>query len=176
MTRQFLGSGPWLATLAAGLLPILLLLLGGGCSRDAAQGDTRTFAEHGLSVRTPKGWTGGGAGGTYEFRSADGTARLRIGRLDGAAAVGGLKDAQLLAGTGAVATARSLPPSPTKAGPLPAERARFTANDGRIYDVVAVQTSKGVVLFQASVSAEHASAEGGVESLFAGIRQSIHPM
>ena len=155
------------------LLPAVALLLSlAGCGRGDDRTEIRKLAEHGLSVATPAGWTGGGAGGTYEYRSADGSARLRIAPLEGATATAGLKDAQLLAGTGVTPVSRNLPPSPTRVGALPAERGRFTGNDGRVYDVVAVQTQRGVVLFQTSVTADRAtSAE--VERLFTMVRQSI---
>ncbi len=158
--------GPWLSWLPA--LAVLLSLA--GCGRGDAQGDVRKLAEHGLSVVTPRGWTGGGAGGTYEYRSPDGGAKLRIAPLEGAA-VATLKDAQLLAGTGVAPTSRDLPPSPTRVGKLPAARGRFTGNDGRVYDVVAVQTSRGVVLFQTSVTTERPAYDA--ERLFNAVRQSI---
>jgi len=87
--------------------------------------------------------------------------------------IGSLKDPQLLAGTGATLVSRNLPPSPTRVGKLAAERGRFTCNDGRVYDVVAVQTAKGVLLFQTSVSADRAAEES--ERVFNAIRHSIQP-
>lgn len=159
--------GPWLSWLPA--LAVLLSLA--GCGRGDERGEVRKLAEHGLSVATPAGWTGGGAGGTYEYRSPDGGAKLRVAPLEGAATTANLKDAQLLAGTGVTPTARNLPPSPTRVGRLPAARGRFTGNDGRIYDVVAVQTSKGIVLFQTSLSAERPASDA--ERLFTSVRQSI---
>lgn len=171
MRTSALGGIPALAV----LLPLVLALLVGGCSRGATKGELRKLDEYALVVETPLGWTGGGAGGTYEFRSPDGTGRLRIARLDGVASAVGLKDGQLLAGTGALPSGRQFPNSPTKIGPLSAERGRFTVNDGRIYDVVAVSVPKGgVVLFQASVAAERANEDSAaVERLFTGLRQSI---
>lgn len=171
MTRtSALGGIPALAA----LLPLVLALLVGSCSRGPSRGEVRKLDEYALTVETPVGWTGGGAGGTYEFRSPDGTGRLRIARLDGVVSTAGMKDAQLLSGTGAVPSGRQLPTSPTKIGTLSAERGRFAASDGRTYDVVAVATPKGVVLFQASVGAEHATEDAAaVERLFTGLRQSI---
>lgn len=161
-----------LGTLLSILPAVALLLSLSGCGRGGEPTEIRKLAEYGLSVATPTGWSGGGAGGTYEYRSADGSAKLRIAPLDGVASTVGLKDAQLLAGTGVTPVSRNLPPSPTRVGPLSAERGRFTGNDGRVYDVVAVQTPKGIVLFQTSVTADRAtSAE--VERLFSTVRQSI---
>lgn len=159
--------GPWLSLLPA--LAVLLSLV--GCGRGDERADIRKLSEYGLSVATPGGWSGGGAGGTYEYRSPDGGAKLRIAPLEGVAAPTNLKDTQLLAGTGVTPVSRNLPPSPTRVGALPAERGRFTGNDGRVYDVVAVQTAKGVVLFQTSVSADRPTAEA--ERLFNAVRQSI---
>ena len=167
-----LGGVPALAA----LLPLVLLLLV-GCARGPTRGEPRKLEEWGLTVETPAGWTGGGAGGTYVFRSPDGTGRLRVAPLDGATSVAGLKDAQLVAGTGATATGRVFPTSPTKIGTLSAERGRFSANDGRVYDVVAVQVPRGVVLFQTSVAADLAAdGSGDAERLFTTLRQSIQAL
>lgn len=169
MRPHVLGAVPALAA----LMPLVLLLLT-SCMRGPARGEPRKLDEYALSVETPAGWTGGGAGGTYEFRSPDGTVKLRVAPLEGAQSASGLKDAQLLAGTGAAATERLFPTSPTKIGPLSGERGRFKANDGRIYDVVAVQVTRGVVLFQTSVAAERATdGSGDVDRLFTTVRQSI---
>ena len=184
MVRPYvLGEGPalaeggrgraWPDTLLAALMPLVLMLLA-SCSRGPTRGEQRKLDQYALTVDTPAGWTGGGAGGTYEFRSPDGTVKLRVAPLEGATSATGLKDAQLLAGTGATATDRAFPTSPTKIGPLSAERGRLTANDGRVYDVVAVQVPRGVVLFQTSVAASRASdGSGDVERLFTALRQSI---
>jgi hypothetical protein len=155
----------------------LILALFAGCGRGQSRGETRKLDEYALTVETPSGWTGGGSGGTYEYRSPDGTGRLRIAPVEGGASLAGLKDAQLLAGTGAQPVTKVFPTSPTKIGTLSAERGRFAANDGRVYDVVAVQTPKGVVLFQTSVSSERASeSSADVEKLFTTLRQSIQLM
>ena len=155
------------------LLPIVLLVI--GCAKPADHGDVRKIEQHGLQVETPRGWTGGGAGGTYEFRSPDGTSRIRIVAVDGP--LGSLKEPQLLSGTGATATSRMLPTSPTRIGSLSAERARFATSDGRVYDVVAVQTARDVVLVQTSVTSERSSSDPEeVERLFRSVRQSIAPL
>jgi hypothetical protein len=174
MTRtSLLGHVPVLA----GFLPLVLLLLV-GCGKSAARGEVKKLDMYAIQLETPAGWTGGGAGGTYEFRSPDGTGRVRVAALEGASSASELKDAQLMAGTGAVATSRVLPASPTRVGPLHGERARFMGSDGRLYDIVAltvpVNGKKMVVLVQTSTSAEHASSESSaVESMFSRLRQSI---
>jgi hypothetical protein len=173
MTRSFLQGIGYLP----GLLPLLLLLFA-GCGRGAPRGETRALEPHGLQVETPGGWTGGGSGGIYEFRSPDGTARVRIGPLEGTMVVGGLKEQQLLSGTGVTSVSRSFPISPTKVGPLVAERGRFITSDGRIYEIVAVQNpGHAVVLIQTSVSGEFAkSAPEDMERIFSNVRQSIQPL
>jgi hypothetical protein len=165
----------------AGLLPFFVLL-SVACTRSSSPApETRALDRYALRLDTPAGWTGGGAGGTYEYHGPDGVGRVRVGRLEGASAVAGLKDAQLLAGTGASPAARVAAPSPTKVGPLAALRARFSGTDGREYDVVAVQLPAAagapptVVLVQTSVTADYLAGHGAaVEALFALVRQSLH--
>jgi hypothetical protein len=161
------------ASLLRGLLPFLALLFL-GCAKPTEPAETRKLESVGLAIETPAGWTGGGAGGTYEYRSADGTGRVRVARLEGATSPSALKESQLLTGTGAQATSKLFPTSPTKIGALVAERARFSASDGRVYDVVAVQTPHGVLLVQTSVTAERLTQDAeGTERLFTSVRQSI---
>lgn len=160
----------------AGFLPFVLWLLV-GC-RGSPQGEVKKLDVYSIQLETPAGWTGGGAGGTYEFRSPDGASRVRIAALDGVASASGLKDAQLMAGTGATITSKVLPASPTRAGALHGERARFIGNDGRLYDIVALtvpfQGKTTVVIIQTSTSAENASQEPvAVDELFSRLRQSI---
>ncbi|HEU4412745.1 MAG TPA: hypothetical protein VFS43_46305 [Polyangiaceae bacterium] len=165
----------------AGLLAPFFMLFSVACSRSSSPGpEPRALERYALRLDTPAGWTGGVAGGTYEYHSPDGLGRVRVGRLEGATGVAGLKDVQLMAGTGASPSARIAAPSPTKVGPLPALRARFSGGDGRVYDVVAVQlpgapgAPPSVVLVQTSVTADYAAEHNAaVESLFALVRQSL---
>jgi hypothetical protein len=165
----------------AGLLPLVMFLLM-GCGRSPPRGEVKRIEAHLLQIETPKGWTGGGAGGIYEFHSPDGTGRVRIAGLEGATSAVGLKDAQLLAGTGATVVKRLLPTSPVKIGALVGERIRVATSDHRVYEVIALAAPpggdrKGVVLIQASVSAEHAdTAPAAVDALFASLRQSIQTL
>jgi hypothetical protein len=165
----------------AGLLAPFFMLFSVACTRSAPpEPEPRSLARYALRLETPAGWTGGVAGGTYEYHSPDGLGRVRVARLEGAAAVAGLKDLQLMAGTGASPAARIAAPSPTKVGPLAALRARFSGSDGRVYDVVAVQlpaaagAPASVVLVQTSVTSDYAAEHNAaVESLFALVRQSL---
>lgn len=171
MTRALLISG--LGSLA-GFLPLVLLLLT-GCAKAPSSGPAQKLGEHGVEITLPSGWTGGRAGGTYEFRSPDGGGRVRVGKLEGATTASGLKDAQLLSGTGATAVKRVLPPSPHKVGALVGERAQFVGGDGRLYEVLALLVPKhGVVLVQTSVPDGEAGAEGsGADALFSKIRHGV---
>ncbi len=164
-----------------GLLPFFMLF-SVACARSSSPApESRTLERYALRLETPAGWTGGVAGGTYEYHSPDGVGRVRVSRLEGATNVAALKDLQLMAGTGASPAARVAAPSPTKVGPLPALRARFTGSDGRVYDVVAVQlppsapgAPPSVALVQTSVTADYAAEHNAaVESLFALVRQSL---
>ncbi|MCS6898862.1 MAG: hypothetical protein NZX77_03725 [Polyangiaceae bacterium] len=141
----------------------------------------RRIEAHRLQIETPAGWTGGGAGGTYEFHSPDGTGRVRIAGLEGVSGAVGLKESQLLAGTGATVVKRLLPTSPVKIGVLMGERIRVATSDQRVYEVIAlavpVGEKKAVVLIQASVSADHAEKEpAAADGLFTMLRQSIRPL
>ncbi|HEU4535826.1 MAG TPA: hypothetical protein VFS00_16990 [Polyangiaceae bacterium] len=160
----------------AGLLPFFMLFSVACARSSSSPPEARALERYALRLETPAGWTGGVAGGTYEYHSPDGVGRVRVSRLEGAAAVAGLKDAQLMAGTGASPSARIAAPSAAKVGPLPALRARFAGSDGRVYDVVAVQVpaagGPAVVLVQTSVPAGDAEHRAG-ESLFALVRQSL---
>lgn len=165
----------------AGLLAPFFMFFSVACSRSSAPGpEPRALERYALRLETPAGWTGGVAGGTYEYHSPDGLGRVRVARLEGASSVGSLKDLQLMAGTGASPSARIAAPSSTKVGPLSAVRARFSGTDGRVYDVVAVQlpaaagAPPSVVLVQTSVTSDYAAEHGAtVESLFALVRQSL---
>ncbi len=175
MTQStLLGPMPTLA----GLLPLVLFLLV-GCTRTAPRVQARRLDLHAIQIETPAGWTGGGAGGTYEFRSPDGAARVRVAALEGAVSATGLKDAQLMAGTGAAVREKIHPASTTRVGELQGERARLRGSDGRVYEVVALAVPqaggrRSVVLVQTSVSAEHASQQASdAEAIFAQIRHSI---
>jgi hypothetical protein len=164
----------------AGLLPLVMFLLM-GCGRSPPRGEARRIEAHHLQIETPAGWTGGGAGGIYEFHSPDGTGRVRIAGLEGASSAVGLKDAQLLSGTGATVVKRLLPTSPVKIGTLVGERIRVATSDHRVYEVIALAVSAGekkaVVLIQASVSSEHAEKEpSAADALFTLLRQSIRPL
>lgn len=161
-----------------GLLPLILFLLV-GCGRSPPRGEVKRLEAYAIQLETPKGWTGGGAGGIYEFHSPDGTGRVRVAPLDGVSTAAGLKESQLLAGTGATVTSKVLPTSPMKIGPVTGERARFAASNGRVYEVIALLVPvsggrKSVVLIQTSVSAEFAQQDpGAADALFASVRQSI---
>lgn len=163
-----------------GLIPLVLLLLM-GCGRSPPRGEVKKLDAHGIQIETPAGWTGGGAGGIYEFHSPDGTGRVRIAPLEGATSATGLKEGQLLAGTGATVTKKLLPTSPLKVGSMTGERIRFATSDRRVYEVLALAVTNGdrrsVVLIQASVSAEYAQQDpAAVEALFSAFRQSIQPV
>lgn len=164
----------------AGLLPLVMFFLV-GCGRSPPRGEVKRIEAHHLQIETPVGWTGGGAGGTYEFHSPDGTGRVRIAALEGATSATGLKDAQLLSGTGAIVSKRLLPTSPVKIGAMVGERIRVATNDHRVYEVIALAVQSGdrktVVLIQASVSEEHAEKDpAAVDALFTSLRQSIQAM
>lgn len=164
----------------AGLLPLVMFFLV-GCGRSPPRGETKQIDAHHLQIETPVGWTGGGAGKTYEFHSPDGTGRVRIAALEGATSAIGLKEAQFLTGTGATVRKKLLPTSPIKVGTMMGERIRVATSDHRIYEVIALAVSMGdrktVVLIQTSVSEEHAEADpAAVEALFTSLRQSIQPM
>lgn len=161
-----------------GLLPMVLLLLM-GCGRSPPRGEIKRVDAYGIQLETPSGWTGGDAGGVYEVHSPDGTGRVRIAPLEGVSSASGLKEGQLLSGTGATVTRRLLPTSPVKIGPMVGERARFATSDRRVYEVIALlvplgNERKGVVLIQTSVSAEVAERDpSAVDALFSSLRQSI---
>ncbi|MCU0653844.1 MAG: hypothetical protein MUF64_00660 [Polyangiaceae bacterium] len=161
----------------AGLLPLVMFLLV-GCGRSPPRGEVKRIETYHLQLETPAGWTGGGAGGIYEFHSPDGTGRVRIAALEGASSAVGLKDAQWMAGTGATIHKRLLPTSPVKIGALVGERTRVAASDRRVYEIIALSVTlgerKAVVLIQTSVSAEHAEKDpAAVDALFTSLRQSI---
>jgi len=163
-----------------GLLPLVLLLLM-GCGRSPPRGEVKRIDAHGIQLETPAGWTGGGAGGIYEFHSPDGTGRVRIAPLEGASGATGLKEGQLLSGTGATVVKKLSPTSPVKVGSMTGERVRFSTSDRRVYEVVALAVSSGadrrVILIQTSISAEHAERDpGAADALFAALRQSIQPV
>lgn len=161
----------------AGLLPLVFMLLV-GCGRSPPRGEVKRLDAHGIQIETPVGWTGGGAGGIYEFHSPDGTGRVRVAPLEGASSAAGLKDSQLLAGTGATVTKRLLPTSPLKIGQLSGERIRVATSDRRVYEIIALSVPVGerrsVVLIQTSVAADLLEKDpAAVDALFSALRQSI---
>lgn len=161
--------------LIAGILPVLLVMLAVACKGSSHPTELRRLDPYPLQLDTPAGWTGGGAGGTLEFHGPDGSGRVRVGRLEGAVTLQGLRDAQLLSQTGANLTDVHAKASPTRINGVPALRARLAASDGRVYEVVAVQLpGVGVVLVQASLPADAAADEGGEGArLFSVVRQSL---
>ena len=161
--------------LLVGVLPALLVMLSVSCKSSSQPTDLRKLEPYALQLETPSGWTGGGAGGTFEFHAPNGAGRVRVGKLEGVTSLNGLREAQLLAQTGATVTDVQSKPSSAKINGTSALRGRILGSDRRVYEVVAVQLpGVGIVLVQASFPVDTASDEGGDgANLFALVRQSL---
>jgi len=150
-------------------------MLSVSCKGAARPSDLRKLEPYALQVETPAGWTGGGAGGTFEFHGPDGAGRVRVGKLEGITSLNGLREGQLLAQTGASVADVQSKPSPAKINGISALRGRLLGSDRRVYEVVAIQLpGVGIVLVQASLPADAASDDAGEGAkLFALVRQSL---
>jgi hypothetical protein len=161
--------------LLVGVLPALLVMLTVSCKGPSQPTELRRLEPYGLQLEIPVGYTGGGAGGTFEFHGPDGAGRVRVAKLEGVTTVQGLRDAQLLANTGASVADVMSKPSPAKISGAPAIRGRLLGSDRRVYEVVAIQLpGVGVVLVQSSLPVETTAddADEGTR-LFAVVRQSL---
>ncbi len=161
--------------LLVGVLPALLVMLSVSCKSTSQPTDIRKLEPYALQLETPSGWTGGGAGGTFEFHGPDGAGRVRVGKLEGVTSLSGLRDAQLLAQTGASVTDVQSKPSPAKINGISALRGRLLGSDRRVYEIVAIQLpDTSIILVQASLPVDAATDDAGNGAkLFALVRQSL---
>jgi hypothetical protein len=149
-------------------------MLAVSCKGSSQPTELRKLEPYALQLETPVGWTGGGAGGTFEFHGPDGAGRVRVGKLEGISSLSAIRDGQLLAQTGANVADVQAKASPAKINGVPALRARLLGTDRRVYEVVAIQMpGAGIILVQASLPESAAADDADGARIFALVRQSL---